>query len=305
MTSRDEFDRELRLAAMGWLTQRTQDGLESITAEALEEFTFRGEQIRLKDRQAGIWKPRQLDSALSVFTAYPKKVGARPYNDGAGPDGLLRYKWRGDDPQHFQNRALRVAMRQEQPLIWFFGVGSGVYQPVYPLYIVDEEPDLQQFVLAPDELRGVVKVGSPIEEQLRRYVSREVKQRLHQPVFRGMVMRAYETSCAVCSLRHTELLDAAHIVPDSEEAGVASVTNGLALCKIHHAAFDQQILGIRPDNFTVEIRKDLLEEVDGPMLRHGLQERHGQQLMVLPRSRAERPDQELLGISYERFRAAG
>lgn len=237
MTTREEFDRELRLAAMGWLTERTQDGLESITSEALEDFTFRGEPIRLKDRQAGIWKPRQLDSALSVFTAYPKKAGVRPYEDGTGPDGLLRYKWRGDDPEHFQNRALREAMRREQPLIWFFGVGSGIYLPIYPLYIVDEEQRNQQFVLAPDELRGIAAVGSKVEERMRRYVVREVRQRLHQPVFRATVMRAYETSCAVCSLRHTQLLDAAHIVPDSHEGGVASVTNGLTLCKIHHAAF--------------------------------------------------------------------
>ncbi|MGC5249402.1 HNH endonuclease [Gordonia sp. DT219] len=305
MSTREEFDRELRLAAMGWLTQRTQDGLEPISADSLDEFTFRGDPIRLKDRQAGIWKPRQLDSALSVFTAYPKKVGERPYDDGTGPDGLLRYKWRGDDPQHFQNRALRAAMQQEQPLIWFFGVGSGIYLPIYPLYVVDEEPHDKQFVLAPEELRGLVRVGSPIEGQLRRYVNREVKQRLHQPVFRATVMRAYQTSCAVCSLRHAELLDAAHIVPDSAEAGVASVTNGLALCKIHHAAFDQQILGIRPDKLIVEIRKDLLDEVDGPMLRYGLQERHGQTLMVVPKVRAERPNRELLEISYDRFRAAG
>jgi len=41
------------------------------------------------------------------------------------------------------------------------------------------------------------------------------------------------------------------------------VPNGLALCKIHHAAFDMNILGIRPDH-VVEIRTDVLEERDGP-----------------------------------------
>ena len=50
---------------------------------------------------------------------------------------------------------------------------------------------------------------------------------------------------------------------------------------------------------------DLLAEIDGPMLRHGLQERHGEQLMVRPRQRNERPDPELLAVSYERFLAAG
>jgi len=113
-------------------------------------------------------------------------------------------------------------------------------------------------------------------------------------------MRAYETRCAVCALRHGQLLDAAHIVPDSHELGEATVRNGLALCKIHHAAFDAHILGIRPD-LVVQIRADLLEEIDGPMLEFGLKGRHNQRLMVLPRARREHPGAELLEIEYQRF----
>ncbi|QIX53197.1 hypothetical protein HFP48_10200 [Rhodococcus sp. DMU1] len=90
----------------------------------------------------------------------------------------------------------------------------------------------------------------------------------------------------------------------TQEEGIASVSNGLALCKIHHAAYDARILGITPD-FVVEIRQDLLEEVDGPMLEHGLKERHGERLMVLPTSREERPDRRLLELSYGRFRSVG
>jgi putative restriction endonuclease len=78
---------------------------------------------------------------------------------------------------------------------------------------------------------------------------------------------------------------------------------GLAMCKIHHAAYDSRILGVRPD-LVVEIREDLLHEIDGPMLTYGLQGRHGQRLMSLPRSRAERPDPELLDARYQRFRSA-
>ena len=75
----------------------------------------------------------------------------------------------------------------------------------------------------------------------------------------------------------------------------------MALCKIHHAAYDRRILGVRPD-LVVEIRGDLLEEIDGPMLRYGLQERHGQPLMTVPKQRAERPDRDLLEQSYAGFR---
>ena len=154
-----------------------------------------------------------------------------------------------------------------------------------------------------DELRDLVFSESILEERLRRYVKVETKKRLHQSVFRATVLRAYRTSCAVCSLRHGQLLDAAHIVADSAEAGIPSVRNGLALCKIHHAAFDANILGIRAD-LVVEIREDLLHENDGPMLKHGLQHRHNQKLLVIPRRRTDLPDPDRLAQRYEAFRTA-
>ena len=76
------------------------------------------------------------------------------------------------------------------------------------------------------------------------------------------------------------------------------------MCKIHHAAYDCHVLGIRPD-LVVEIRPDLLAEIDGPMLEHGLKGRHGQRLMAVPPVRAERPDPMLLDRRYAAFRAAG
>jgi putative restriction endonuclease len=70
----------------------------------------------------------------------------------------------------------------------------------------------------------------------RRYRDQLVKQRVHQPLFRAMVIDAYQRRCAVCSLNHVELLDAAHITPDSDPGGPPATRNGLSLCKIHHAA---------------------------------------------------------------------
>jgi putative restriction endonuclease len=78
-----------------------------------------------------------------------------------------------------------------------------------------------------------------------------------------------------------------------------STTNGLSLCKIHHAAYDRHIIGVRPD-YVVDVRPDILDEVDGPMLRHGLQEIQGWRL-ELPRRRVEHPDQALLAERYADF----
>lgn len=296
-------DARLRKAAMEFLAIRTNDGLESITRDELLDFTFDGEMFRLVDKTRGIRKPKELNSALSIMTTYRAEGAARPYDDEVGGDGFLRYKWSGTDPDHMDNRGLRAAMNLQVPLIWFYGVGVGQYQPIYPVYLVAEEPEKHQFVVAIEELRDIHRSDSPVEEVLRRYVRAETTKRLHQPVFRATVMRAYETRCAVCALGHGSLLDAAHIVPDGHEAGIASVRNGLALCKIHHAAYDVKILGITPD-YVVEIREDLLEEVDGPMLEYGLKGRHGERLMMVPQNRAERPAQDLLELSYQSFQSA-
>ncbi len=84
----------------------------------------------------------------------------------------------------------------------------------------------------------------------RRWVQAQTRRRLHQPVFRAQVIQAYGRRCAICSLRHVELLDAAHIIPDSETGGDAIVTNGLALCKIHHAAYDNNVASTSAESST-------------------------------------------------------
>lgn len=117
-----EFDTQLRREAMRWLTVRTHDGAASISSVDQLDFEIDGRQFRLMDTQRGIRKPRELSAALSIRTVYTPEGQKRPYEDSLGSDGLLRYKWRGDNADHAENRALRAAMEGRLPLIWFFGV---------------------------------------------------------------------------------------------------------------------------------------------------------------------------------------
>lgn len=115
-------------------------------------------------------------------------------------------------------------------------------------------------------------------------------------------MTAYSISCSICDLKHARLLDAAHILPDSHVEGFARVSNGLALCKIHHAAYDSNYLGITAD-YKVKIDDLLMQEIDGPMLFHGLQEMDGRTIR-LPHRRADHPLQESLAQRFEEFKAS-
>ena len=81
------------------------------------------------------------------------------------------------------------------------------------------------------------------------------------------------------------------------------MSNGLSLCKIHHAAYDSDILGVSPD-YVVRINARVLEETDGPMLRHGLQEMDKRPLW-LPSRASDRPDRERLADRYADFVRAG
>lgn len=187
------------------------------------------------------------------------------------------------------------------PLAYFVGVAKGIYVPLFPVWLVDEDITRHEFAVAVDESQRVVEL-SALPEPQREYVERITRTRLHQPVFRARVLRAYHERCAMCRLHHAELLDAAHIIPDGQVKGDPVVPNGLALCKIHHAAYDVNLLGVRPD-LVVEVTPRLLRETDGPMLSHGLQSMQGAKLLV-PRDRAAQPDQERLRIRYDEFRSA-
>jgi len=297
-----DFDGELRAAAVSWLDQVSALGSQTVTRDQLAAFEYAGTRRPLMAVQQGIWKPRDLTAALSIRTGFTRPGAAPPYLDAEGPDGLLRYKWRGTDPQHYENVALRTAMRERRPLLWFVGIAPGVYLPRYPVWLVAEEPADHQFVVAVDQGQRVV--GGPVVDAAQRsYLERLTRLRLHQPVFRSRVLFAYEKQCSVCRLRHVALLDAAHIVPDSDPDGLPVVPNGLAMCKIHHAAYDANLIGIRPD-LTVDVRADILAEIDGPMLRHGLQEMRDVKLL-LPRARDARPDTARLERRYRQFRLAG
>ncbi len=69
--------------------------------------------------------------------------------------------------------------------------------------------------------------------------------------FRRVIVKAYNHTCAVCRIRIVTpegytAVSAAHIVPWSVSHN-DDPRNGMALCGIHHWAFDKGLIGITPD----------------------------------------------------------
>jgi putative restriction endonuclease len=264
-------------------------------------FAFRGRRVPFLNYQKGIYRAaaQQGPAALSVNTSYKS-----PYSDEETPDGFV-YAYRAGSVDQPDNRALRAAHASRAPIVYFVGTRPGWYRPEWPVFVAEDRPEQRAVLLTtgrmigPYDDRDWILPDEPIE---RRYAVRETRVRLHQARFRGRVIPAYAHQCAVCRLKETRLLDAAHIVSDADEHGEPTVKNGLSLCSIHHRAFDENLVGVSPD-YVVQVHPRLREEEDGPMLAL-LNEAHGE-IIVLPRRAALRPDRELLAQRFERFRATG
>ena len=296
-------DQAVRAAAFAFLDRVARPVGGVITRSTLEGgFLHNDTRVPLVGPQ-GIFKPAAIDSGipLTLTTAAPDPRRPRPYDDEMTDEGL-RYRYRGTDPNHHENLGLRRALRAGVPLIYLEGLVPGRYLAHWPVYVVADDPAGLSVFLAIDEAIAWEPDAAPLVDARRRYITRLARQRLHQAVFREQVLTAYGRACSMCRLRHDELLDAAHILPDTHPRGLPVVPNGLSLCRLHHAAFDADIIGIRPD-LVVDVRRDVLDEIDGPMLRHGLQELNGAELYV-PRNKASRPDPVRLEERYDAFRRA-
>lgn len=304
MTYEDEF----RFAAFQWLREQTQLHGFVLPRELLQHgFSHKGVRINLVGAR-GIWKPQVFETIPLSIT---RTVGS-PYDDDFEDDGFLMYKYQGSDPNARDNVGLREAARTRTPLIYFHSIMRGKYVPVWPVFVIEDKPLELYCRVAVDpayinqEMETNTETVSEEDESLigvRRYVTAFTRQRLHQTQFREEVVHAYDDQCCLCRLHHRELLDAAHIVPDSEPEGQPVVQNGLSLCKIHHAAYDANIIGISPD-YNIQVRRDILDEHDGPMLQHGLQGFHNRRI-ILPGRKSERPDRDRLEWRFQRFRDAG
>lgn len=263
-------------------------------------FPFRGRRVAFLSPYNGIHRASVQDgpAALSINTSTNS-----PYDDATVPDGF-RYAYRNGSIDQPDNRALRAAHTLGVPLVYFVATRSGWYKPLYPCYVVADDPVGRNVLVAPGRMVGPIDERDPVplEDPLeRRYGVRDARVRLHQARFRGRVLDAYSNKCTICRLKEGRLLDAAHIVGDLEETGEPLVENGLSLCSIHHRAFDQNLVGIS-QNYRVHVSRRLLEDEDGPML--DLLKTAHEQLIELPTRRAWRPDPQRLALRFERFTAA-
>lgn len=263
-------------------------------------FPFAGGRVPFLSPQKGIFRAavQKGRAALSINTS-----AKSPYDDEEVPEGFF-YAYRAGSPEQPDNRALRAARVSQAPLVYFVATRPGWYRPIYPVYVIEDDLFARRVLVSPGRMVGPVDdpEPTPVEDPLeRKYAVRETRVRLHQARFRGRVLVAYSSLCAICRLRESRLLDAAHIAGDLEAKGEPVIANGLSLCSIHHRAFDQDLVGVSPE-YKVQVAKRLLEDEDGPMLE--LLKGFHDQAIVVPARPEWQPDRGRLAERFARFTAA-
>ncbi len=269
-------------------------------------FECQGERVFFASRALGIFKPKHMTAALSVKTVVPRGGRSTTYRDQeTGFDrttGLFSYDMEAgrDKPA---NEFLRRAMERRAPLIYFRGVESGVYEPIWPVW-VDQYQEVEGRVLlaAADTTQPSIssaEAALPSANEVRdaSYSLALVRTRNHQAWFSSRTKAAYDYRCAFSRLPLRSLLVGAHIVPDAED-GPPSVNNGICMSTLHHAAFDAHLIGVDPD-LRVHVADQVIAERDGPLLA-ALQGLNGSHLVV-PADPTAHPNRDYLDQRYSAF----
>jgi putative restriction endonuclease len=164
------------------------------------------------------------------------------------------------------------------------------------IHAVGELPD---GVAQLNGLAAAVGEPRPVILKPRGKAASIVLRSLRRSDFSNRIMAAYQHRCCACELQ-LELVDAAHIVPVGAAMGSDDTRNGLALCRLHHKAYDDGLLGIFPD-YSITISKDQVARLDAitklgglPMFQSNLRS-----AIALPYNRADHPDPQCLRIGLE------
>src|SRR5438045_3515112 len=115
-----DIDSHVRLRAFKFLEEQIAVHGNALPRAVLEKgFEYNGTRVPLISPQ-GIFTPAVLDLPLSFWTVPIREGQPRPYDDEIDESGLIRYRYRGTDPQHRDNVGLRTCMHQHIPLIYLY-----------------------------------------------------------------------------------------------------------------------------------------------------------------------------------------
>lgn len=128
----------------------------------------------------------------------------------------------------------------------------------------------------------------------RRKVIATIVRNYRASDFRQRVLGAYKHRCSMCGIQ-LELIEAAHIVPVASDRGNDDTNNGIALCKLHHAAYDRNLVCF-DERYRIEVSDSKVAQLheinlDGGILKFRNALRPA---LILPNDRRDYPKPALI-----------
>jgi len=216
-----DIDVAVRVEAFNWLHSQVAILGDVLPLDILRQgFTYEGARVPMMGPQ-GIFKPAVLpELPLSITTRAGWAIRRQLHFERPAQ---LPVPWHG--PGSSRQRGAKIGdgatdaigllpWRREEPVS---GCVAGLHRgddPAHLAFLVAADDEQ----LADSAARNARDLRSEVHETegRRAYITSTVRVRLHQRGFRERVLRAYREQCALCRLRHRDLLDAAHIIGDSE-----------------------------------------------------------------------------------------
>ncbi len=207
-------------------------------------------------------------------------------------DALLKAAKTGFSPYNKGNQEIAIAFRPDFFVDYIRNMES--------LHSFGEsERDLEVLDAVSYDPLAVNDEDIEIVSQPRRTVVASVRRKLRSAGFKLRVMDAYGHRCAMCDLQ-LKLVEAAHIIPVNHAASTDETQNGLALCVLHHRAFDRVLVTV-DDSYRVVVNSRKLDRLSDIGYGGGRDsfEKNLRAEIIVPRVVSDRPHVDYLRLGNQ------
>ena len=194
----------------------------------------------------------------------------------------------GFAPHNKGNRELAIAFRPD-----FLGTYIENLESLHECGQADQELDILRRIGKESENVGDPEIVQVVARK-RRDAIVSTKRALREINFRDRVLTAYGHRCAMCGVQ-LRLLDAAHILPVACPDSTDGTDNGVALCALHHRAYDRAFVAFRPD-YRIRVNRVMARELEMEGRCDGLDRfmRILRPKLILPPDKKDRPSERLV-----------
>jgi putative restriction endonuclease len=229
----------------------------------------------------GWWEDEQLFTGWD-FRQHIGHVSASPsmqVKEGA----LVQAARTGFAPYINQNGETAIAFRPD-----FMGTYIEFLEPLHDSGRIPGEASILERISEGAEDVEDKDIDLEVAEK-RRFAIVSTKRALRALDFSRRVLIAYEHKCAMCRLQ-LRLVEGAHILPVAHEDSTDQTSNGIALCVLHHRAYDNGLVAFDSD-FKIDVNQNAIARLEADDRAGGLK-RFCDGLrpsLAIPRDRRDRP----------------